>query len=67
VSPPQLHVPEPLPFTVEQKTALVDAVYDAQMALLRAIATEAERTEALDSSRNIPRLTQALHALGLAG
>jgi len=59
--------PKPLPFSDEQVTDLVGAVYEAQLALLRAIVREAERSDAFDAPRKIIGLTNALSALGLPG
>lgn len=50
-------------FTEEQKAELTQALFTAELSLLRAIAREAERLESFDAARNIPRLVTALHGL----
>jgi len=50
-------------FTDEQKAELTQALFTAELSLLRAIAREAERLESFDAARNIPRLVTALRGL----
>ena len=50
-------------FTQEQRDGLRDALYEAQLAILEAIAREAARAESYDGPRNVNRLTGALQGL----
>lgn len=50
-------------FTDEQKAELTQALFTAELSLLRAITREAERLESFDAARNIPRLVTALRGL----
>jgi hypothetical protein len=50
-------------FSEEQQAKLAEALFDAQLALLRAISNEAARLENFDAARNIPRLVAALQGL----
>lgn len=52
-----------LSFTDEQKVELTQALFTAELSLLRAIAREAEQLESFDAARNIPRLVTALRGL----
>jgi hypothetical protein len=50
-------------FSDQQTAQLGEALFDAELALLQAIAKEAARLESFDAVRNIPRLVSALQGL----
>jgi hypothetical protein len=64
----RFHVPPPQPqidFSDQQREALAAALVEAQLAVLGAVAREAQRTDSYDGPRNVARLTQALATLRL--
>jgi hypothetical protein len=50
-------------FSEQQAVQLGEALFEAELALLRAVAKEAGRLESFDATRNIPRLVSALQGL----
>jgi hypothetical protein len=59
-------IPPPQPqvdFSDEHREALARAFVEAQLAVLAAVARDAQRTDTYDGPRNVTRLTQALSML----
>jgi hypothetical protein len=60
----RMQAPQPqIDFTDDHREALANAFADAQLAVLAAVAREAQRTDSYDGPRNVARLTQALSML----
>ena len=56
----------PVEFSEEQRRALAEAFYDAELAVLKALTRAANEPDTRDSARNTAALTHALATLRLA-